>query len=620
MIGILLSGCIPEEDFPLGAPEPIRVESDLEPQPSPIPEKVLSICLGAEPASLFIYGNQSTSARIIRQAIYDGPVDQVNFQITSPILVEIPSQENKLVSISEIEVFPGDQIVDVYGNLTILASGVEYRPSGCDDPECWEIYQNQDSVRMDQVEIKYQFKPDLTWSDGKPLTGEDSVFSYLVAKEIYGSSGPRTIRNTAHYEVTDNEGEIIWKGMPGFRGIYSYTDYLFSPLPEHKLGNLSIYEILNSDLVNYYPLGWGPYEISEWILGDHLTLLRNEAYHLISEGLPVFDAVTFRFVEGGEEALAAYLSGECEIVLNENGLFEHFSKIRTMEGEGEINIAMIDGGAWEQISFGISSLNTRRTLLQDSEMRRALSQCLDREEIVIIRDDAGTSITNLYHPQDPRYHSPETTYSYDLQESINAMEEVGWIDHDQDASTPRISLGVDGVRNNTPLRLSLLTVESEDEPTTALKIKEQLENCGVEIVIEELPAGEFLAPGPDGPVFGRDFDLALFAWSTGNFHLCQIFTSREIPGLYPAYPKGWGGANAPGYSNADFDAACHRLTNDLPDSTETDNDLMTVQEIFTEDLPVLPLFFRQDIILSNPELEGIVSGIYPPLWNIESLK
>ena len=39
-----------------------------------------------------------------------------------------------------------------------------------------------------------------------------------------------------------------------------------------------------------------------------------------------------------------------------------------------------------------------------------------------------------------------------------------------------------------------------------------------------------------------------------------------------------------------------------------------------EDLPIFPLFFRQDIILSNPELEGIVSGFYPPLWNIESLR
>ena len=29
--------------------------------PSPVPEKVLSICLGAEPESLFLYGDQSSA-------------------------------------------------------------------------------------------------------------------------------------------------------------------------------------------------------------------------------------------------------------------------------------------------------------------------------------------------------------------------------------------------------------------------------------------------------------------------------------------------------------------------------------------------------------------------------
>jgi peptide/nickel transport system substrate-binding protein len=129
-----------------------------------------------------------------------------------------------------------------------------------------------------------------------------------------------------------------------------------------------------------------------------------------------------------------------------------------------------------------------------------------------------------------------------------------------------------------------------------------------------------LAAGPEGPVFGRQFDLALFSWTTGSYHLGQIFQTSEIPGEYPTYPKGWGGANATGYSNPDFDLACSTALINLPDSEAAQVAVAEMQTHFGEDLPVLPLFFRQEMILSHPSLEGIQSGSFLPLWNIERIK
>jgi len=102
-------------------------------------------------------------------------------------------------------------------------------------------------------------------------------------------------------------------------------------------------------------------------------------------------------------------------------------------------------------------------------------------------------------------------------------------------------------------------------PNSTELIQDDLKNCGVEIAIELLPASELLAPGPEGPIFGRQFDLAQFAWTTGNYNLCVLFLSAEIPSPYPAYSKGWGGVNALGYSNPDFDVACGLILTSLPD-------------------------------------------------------
>jgi peptide/nickel transport system substrate-binding protein len=98
-----------------------------------------------------------------------------------------------------------------------------------------------------------------------------------------------------------------------------------------------------------------------------------------------------------------------------------------------------------------------------------------------------------------------------------------------------------------------------------------------------------------------------------------LFLSSEIPGYYPAYPKGWGGANATGYENPDFDAACYDSLHLLPDLEQTQEARYEAQRIFAEELPVLPLYFRRDVLLLSTRMEDIEDGYTSPLWNVEAL-
>ena len=614
-----LSACSPEGLNPLNIPEEIQSAPEPTPVPSPVPPQVLSVCLGKEPNSLFLYGDLSESAEIIRQAIYDGPIDKVDYQYQAVILQELPSQDNGLVSVDQIEVFPGEHLVDARGNITILTEGVSFRPSGCADSECWEVYEDQPSIFLDQVKVRFRLLPGLRWSDGAALSPQDSLFSYQVASNVYGSRGPAKLRFAADYQVLE-EGEIQWTGLPGYLGIYDYPELFFTPLPAHLWASLTQEELLTSSLTNLYPLGWGPYRVLEWIRGDHLTLERNELYHHASEGWPAFDFLVFRFMGGGEEALAAYSSGECDLVVNTPDLTNYYPEILSFVEEDAVILNTIDQPAWEQISFGTDSLDRSRRLLGDPQLRNALAMCINREMIAGRRKDAGTIADNLYHPQDPRYNSENPSLAYQPAEGTDTLDSLGWVDHDQDPATPRRAEGVAGLVWGTTLELSLLVSGPEGESPTAEMIKEQLLACGVEVAVDYLPAAEMLAPGPEGPVFGRQFDLALFSWTTGSYHLGQIFQSTEIPGEYPTYPKGWGGANATGYSNPDYDLACNAALTNLPDSEAAREAVAEMQAIFGEDLPVLPLFFRQEMILSHPSLGGIRSGTFLPLWNIERIK
>ncbi len=220
-----MSACLAESSQIINIPEKDQ-GPQITPLPSPVPEKVLSVCLGEEPTSLFLYGDQSASARIIRQAIYDWTVSDPSLGANSALIEDIPSLENGLVTVSQVDVFPGERIVNHIGNLTILANGTQYRPSGCYDPSCVETFEDQNSITMDQTRVEFKIQSGITWSDGTPISASDSVYSYQVAALIYGSGGPKKLRYSSSYQVGEDE-EISWTGLPGYLGIIFISGSIF---------------------------------------------------------------------------------------------------------------------------------------------------------------------------------------------------------------------------------------------------------------------------------------------------------------------------------------------------------------------------------------------------------
>jgi len=612
---LLISSCQAERAQIITIPE-----KDQEPQsttlPTPIPQKVLSICLGDEPSSLFLYGDQSTSARIIRQAIYDWTVADPAIGAVSALLEVIPSLENGQVTISQVEVFPGENIIDSKGNFAILANGTHFRPTGCFGLSCEEIFEDQTSIIMDQVRVEFNIRTGISWSDGTPVSVADSVYSYQVAARIYGAGGPKKLRYSSAYQIGEND-RIYWTGLPGYLGIYSYPDLFFDPLPEHLLKNLTLDELLTSSQSAERPLAWGAYQIAEWVQGDHISLVANDRNFLASDEIPGFDALVFRFVDSAEEALAAFQSGECQLVANQSGLSEFQTDLGQGAAEGDLVIYYSENKAWEQISFGIDSRDDGRIFLADPDLRRAMAGCIDRQKISSTRLDAAQIVDDFFPPDQSLLDDLEFTYTYQPVKSGLAIRELGWIDTDGDPATPRIASGVAGVADGTKLELTLLAVEVDPLPGSVALIKDGLGTCGIGVEIELMPAAELLAPGPDGPIFGRKFDLAYFAWAAGNYQPCRLFISDEIPGLYPSYPKGWGGVNAAGYSNEIFDSACVEVLTTLPDSENYLDSLDKIRSTFRNDIPALPLFFQREVIVAGPGLSGLENDPFPLFWNIE---
>ena len=95
---------------------------------TPLPPRLLSICLGREPKSLFLYQANPVSARSVLTAIYDGPVDGLNYQSAAGHFGSTPFLATGDITFELVQVNPGDWMADADGYLTNLAQEMPVRP------------------------------------------------------------------------------------------------------------------------------------------------------------------------------------------------------------------------------------------------------------------------------------------------------------------------------------------------------------------------------------------------------------------------------------------------------------------------------------------------------------
>jgi len=587
----------------------------------PTPARLLTICLGREPTSLFYYDATSTAAKDILAAVYDGPVDIRNYIAHPVILEKLPSLTDGDALLQPVQVKAGDLIADSSGNPVNLEAGVEYRPSGCSEIACAQRYTGDQPVQMDQLVLDFKLLAGIQWSDGTPLTSADSVYSYELARSLYPAAQPELILRTQSYRALDDYS-VEWIGLPGYQdGIY-HTKF-FTPLPQHAWHSYSLEGLRTAEDSTRKPLGWGAYIIDEWIAGDHISLHKNPLYFRAGENLPHFDNLVFRFVANNNEALDALLSGECDLIDQTAMLESQTPRVSELQKSGQVLAFYQNDAGWEQITFGINPLDSQRVKFFDlKEVRQAIALCIDREALVADPTLDTQLLMDSYVPSSHPLYNPQVQhYAFDLQKASALLESVGWHDSDNDPATPRIAQGVAGVPDGTSFEVEYLVSSDAIAESDAQAIQNMLQQCGIRTKIIAQQPGEYLAPGPAGPVFGRSFDLAQFAWTASLEPPCYLYLTSEIPGPYPEFPKGWGGVNASGYTNPEYDQACDNALFSLPDSTQHRPEHFQAQEIFSEELPGLPLYSHYNVSVARPDMCNYTSAsaMDSPLWNLEAL-
>ena len=583
-----------------------------EPTPTATPEpKHLAVCIGSEPDSLYVYGTQSYAKTMVRQALFEDPYTTLTYDYQPWGLAALPSVEDGTAVIVDVNIERGERVMDVDGRIVVLDNGVTILTS---DGET--ITYGRDitgTVTMPQQQVEFTFNP-LVWSDGTPLNASDSVYSFQVAADPASRSDKIRIDHTARYEAVD-ELTVRWSGVPGYSDREFFRN-VWTPLPQHQFERYSPTGLLSAIESNQSPLSNGPVMLDSWVPGEAITLVKNPYYYRQVEGLPRVDSVTFKFVADSQAAIDALQAGECHIATHDTVFMDDVAALEAAEA---IVPYLQTGAVFEQISFSVDPVIAygvnRTDWFEDVQVRQAFALCTDRQAMVDEVLLGRSQPMNSYSPQDhPLYAADLQAWSRDVAGADQLLTSAGYVDQDGD--------GVRENANGEPFAINLLTMS---ESTSRLRMAEMFANdlaeCGVAVTVTAVPSPEFFTDGPLGPLFGRQFDLALFAWRLGMEPSCQLYATASITGDPADGLGGWDNVNVTGWSDPEFDAACNVARTAVFNSEEYVQNHQAALQIFNEQLPAIPLFPRLNVAATRSEVENFALDATHDveLWNIAQI-
>ena len=238
----------------------------------------------------------------------------------------------------------------------------------------------------------------------------------------------------------------------------------------------------------------------------------------------------------------------------------------------------------------------------DKRTRQAIALCLDRQKVVDTVLFGLSQVPDTYLPPDhPLHNANVQTYEYNPASGNQILKQVGWMDKDNDPSTPRVAQSVTNVPVDTPLILNYYTTSATQRHQVAEIFTQSLAECGIGLNVIYSSASDFYAPGPIRSLFGRQFDLAEYAIGVNSLEpQCSWFTSSQIPNECESL--GWHKCKRV-IKIPHFDAACQKALQ----SVSTDPEYASHQEaqaIFAADIPAIPLYLRLKVAATRPDFCG----------------
>ncbi len=413
-------------------------------------------------------------------------------------------------------------------------------------------------ARVDELTWDVTIRPDARFSDGSPVTAADVAATYgeLIAPESESLFHKGFAERFSGVEVT---GERIVRF------------HLKKPLATFMTD-------LDFGIISYRggrpepgkSVGAGAFTVHE-ITGSHVLLDANPHYYGSKAKTP---HVEIKFVRDGAARLLMLVGGSADVLQNA-ARPDLLDDIRARPG------VQVESGPSVFLTYLL--LNNADPLFKDRRVRQAIALTLDRPAIIAAKFSGRAQLaTGLLPPAHWAYARDSSRWDHDLARARQLLDEAGL--RDPDGAGPRPRFSVVYKTSSDAFRVAVARV-----------LASQLGAVGIDVEV-------------------RSFEFATFFADVkkGNYQIASMQTAEITePDFYFTYfHSSWipSAANPDGYNrwryvNPEVDRLTEAGRREL-DVAKRKTIYGEVQRIISQDVPVVPLWHEDNVVLSNTDVQG----------------
>lgn len=443
-----------------------------------------------------------------------------------------------------------------------------------------------------KMRVTYRLKRGYTWHDGQPYTAQDASWTYLMLRNPRSPTLSRTIlRKIDNMTAKDPLTLVVqWNER------YPFANTGHTVYPRHVLERDYLRDpaTLKASKQARSPIGNGPYRMVEWVPGSHITL---EAYDRFPGGPAKIKRQTWRFILDSTVLQANVIANQVDATEINNFSIEQMLEIekRNPQQNAFYTPALI----WEHID-----LNLDNEWLKDKRVRQALAHSINREELSQKLFYGKQPVAHTWLPERHEGYNPNVKkYNYDPARARALLQEAGF------------TMGSDGIMRDARgqrFEMTIMTTAGNAVREQVEQImKESMRAVGIDLRIDNRPAGVLFGQTTRQRQFPH---MVMYAWVMSPITLPHAFWNSD---QIPTAQNSWEGSNYPGWRNAENDKLNNEILQEI-DAAKRVALLKKQQEIWAEELPAIPLYFRLQLNTANKRLQNVkpagLSGTYIN-WN-----
>ena len=481
----------------------------------------------------------------------------------------------------------------------------------------------------DLTTVTVDLKEDVRWSDGKPFTADDVVWTWEWITDASNASVDLELWSSIQTveAITPTQVQVIYP-KPTLTWYAPIASAYFGGIIPAHVWRDGDREAVNRKFATE-PIGTGPYKLEEFVQEKHILCTMNEQYR--EPNKPFFETV--RFEGGGDaatDAQAVLQDGDSDVA---GFLFfdpESLLPMETATGTGKL-VAGLPTNV-ERIAFNFSdpnhevdgersSLQTEHPFLTDIRVRQAMSMAIDREAIAKVFLDTAMHppATNILTGIAP-LESANTSWVFDINVANDLLDQAGWV-REGDTRTK------DGIK----LAVSYYTAAGEDSslvkrfrPKIQALVKEWWEAIGIEVELGRLNGNDFFNVIPDNVYSNAHFYRDVQMWSNGPLspypldYFADWYAGPDNSNVAQR-SNDWLGWNLQRYVNPDFDGLYEEFQS-TTDASRAVEIFIAMNDLIVNDFVVVPLVARPASIhafANRMATDNIgISNWEPLYWNI----